>query len=91
MGAGLAGLTGAFELLRAGHDVTVLEARMSFWNGEVQGPMEADHIILTIPFSVLRTVDMGSSISESKRNAIARLHYESIQSGVRVANEVMAA
>jgi monoamine oxidase len=40
--------------------------------------LEADHVILTIPFSVLRKLELDSSFSEAKRKAIANLHYDSL-------------
>ena len=40
--------------------------------------VEADRVVLTIPFSVLRNVELDSSFSSQKRTAISRLRYTSI-------------
>jgi len=63
-------------VLRVGQDAAT--ARISFLHGGIQQQMEADHVILTIPFSVLRKMELDSSFSEAKRKAIADLHYDSL-------------
>jgi monoamine oxidase len=40
--------------------------------------VEADRVVLTIPFSVLRNVELDGSFSPQKRTAISRLRYTSI-------------
>ena len=40
--------------------------------------VEADHVVLTVPFSVLRNCELDSTISVGKRMAIQRMRYESI-------------
>lgn len=42
--------------------------------GEV-AQVEADRVVLAIPFSVLRDVELDSSISSQKRNVISKLRY----------------
>jgi monoamine oxidase len=51
---------------------------VSFRQGNLQQQLEADRVVVTIPFSVLRTIDLGSSVSVQKREAINRLKYESV-------------
>jgi len=55
-----------------------VSARVSFLQGGMQQQLEADHVILSIPFSVLRKLELDSSFSEAKRKAIANLHYDSL-------------
>jgi monoamine oxidase len=52
------------------------KASVSFEHGGNQERMEADHVIVTIPFSVLRGLELDSSLSQEKRNSIERLNYE---------------
>lgn len=40
--------------------------------------LEADHVIATIPFSVLRHCEIDSSVSSGKKTAIQKMRYESI-------------
>ena len=42
------------------------------------GQIEAAHIVLAIPFSVLRDIDIGADLSEGKRRAIRELPYTQI-------------
>jgi monoamine oxidase len=52
------------------------KASVSFQHAGNQEQMEADRIIVTIPFSVLRELDLDPSFSQEKRDAIKRLSYE---------------
>lgn len=52
--------------------------RIAFQQAGAQHQIESDHVILAIPFSVLRKAEMGSSFSAPKRKAISALRYESI-------------
>ena len=52
--------------------------RVAIIRSGIQEQMEADHVILTVPFSVLRNIELDSSISEKKHFAIASLRYESV-------------
>ena len=54
------------------------KVRVALIRSGTQEQMEADHVILTVPFSVLRNIELDSSISERKRFAIASLRYESV-------------
>jgi len=63
-------------VLKVGQDPA--RARVSFLRGGIQQQLEADHVILTIPFSVLRKLELDSAFSEAKRKAIANLHYDSL-------------
>jgi len=63
-------------VLKVGQDTA--KARVSFLHGGTQQQLEADHVILAIPFSVLRKLELDSSFSEPKRKAIANLHYDSL-------------
>jgi monoamine oxidase len=63
-------------VLKVGQDRA--RTRVSFLQGGIQQQLEADHVILTIPFSVLRKLELDSSFSEAKRKAIADLHYDSL-------------
>ena len=63
-------------VLKVGQDAA--GTRVSFLHGGTQQQLEADHVILTIPFSVLRKLELDSSFSEAKRKAIADLHYDSL-------------
>jgi monoamine oxidase len=40
-----------------------------------QQQIEADHIIITIPFAVLRNVEITAPVSDAKRNAIRNMRY----------------
>lgn len=67
--------------IRYGTAVVKLEqddksARVTFLNGGVQQQLEADRVIVAIPFSVLRRVELDSSFSPQKRKAIFELRYE---------------
>jgi monoamine oxidase len=63
-------------VLKVGQDRA--RTRVSFRHGGTQQQLEADHVILTIPFSVLRKLELDSAFSEAKRKAIANLHYDSL-------------
>jgi monoamine oxidase len=63
-------------VLKVGQDRA--RTRVSFLQGGIQQQLEADHVILTIPFSVLRKLELDSSFSEAKRKAIASLRYDSL-------------
>jgi monoamine oxidase len=54
------------------------KARVAFLRSGVQQQMEADRVILTVPFSVLRKVEFDSSVSPLKRKVISELRYESV-------------
>jgi monoamine oxidase len=51
--------------------------RLSIFNNGVLQNVEADRVVLAIPFSVLRHVQMDSSISQQKRATIAGVRYDS--------------
>jgi monoamine oxidase len=53
-------------------------ARATFKHAGKLETMSADRILCTIPFSVLRNLDLPSDISERKRNLIKRLEYDSV-------------
>jgi monoamine oxidase len=54
------------------------KCRIAFQQGGAQHQIESDHVILAIPFSVLRKTEMDASFSAAKRQAISALRYESI-------------
>jgi monoamine oxidase len=54
------------------------KCRIVFQQAGTQHQMESSHVILALPFSVLRNVQMGSSFSTTKRKVISALRYESI-------------
>jgi monoamine oxidase len=54
------------------------KCRIAFQHAGAQHQIESDHVIIAIPFSVLRKVDMDGSFSAPKRKAISALRYESI-------------
>jgi monoamine oxidase len=54
------------------------KCRIAFLQSGAQHQIESDHVILAIPFSVLRKVEMGGSFSAPKRKVISALRYESI-------------
>jgi monoamine oxidase len=54
------------------------KCRIAFQQAGAQHQIESDHVILAIPFSVLRNVEMDGPLSAPKRKAIAALRYESI-------------
>jgi monoamine oxidase len=54
------------------------KVRVSFLKSGVQNEMEADRVICAIPFSVLRHMEMDSSLSLGKREAIEKLKYEPV-------------
>jgi monoamine oxidase len=54
------------------------KCRIAFRQGGAQQQIESDHVILAIPFSVLRKTEMDGSFSAPKRKAILALRYESI-------------
>jgi monoamine oxidase len=64
------------------------KASVWFQHGGDQDQMEADRVIVAIPFSVLRGLEMDYSFSQEKRDAIKKLSYERfmrvyLQSGTR--------
>jgi monoamine oxidase len=54
------------------------KVRLSVSRAGLLEQVEADRVVLTIPFSVLRNVELDSSFSPEKRIAISRLRYTSI-------------
>jgi monoamine oxidase len=54
------------------------KVRVSFLHAGSQQQLEADRVIIAIPFSVLRGIELDSSFSLPKRHAIANLRYDSI-------------
>jgi len=69
--------------IRYGTAVVKLEqndkkARVTFVNGGLQQQIEADRVIVAVPFSVLRKIELDSSFSPQKRKAITELRYEDI-------------
>jgi monoamine oxidase len=69
--------------IRYGSAVVKLEqndkkVRVTFLCGGVQQQIEADRIVIAIPFSVLRKIELDGSFSPQKRKAISELRYEDI-------------
>jgi monoamine oxidase len=54
------------------------KARITFLKAGTQQQIEADQVIVAIPFSVLRRMDLDGSFSAQKRTAISELRYEDI-------------
>jgi monoamine oxidase len=54
--------------------------RIAFRQNGAQHQIDCDSVILAIPFSVLRKVQMDNSFSAPKRRAISGLRYESVTS-----------
>jgi monoamine oxidase len=54
------------------------KVRVSIANSAQEQQIEADRVVVTIPFSVLRTIELDSSVSSQKRKVIDNLHYESV-------------
>jgi monoamine oxidase len=52
--------------------------RVAYVRGGIQDQIDADRLIVTIPFSVLRSVQLDSSISSQKRHVISAMRYESL-------------
>jgi monoamine oxidase len=52
------------------------KASVWFQHGGNQEQMEADRVIVAIPFSVLRGLELDASFSPEKRDAIKKLRYE---------------
>jgi monoamine oxidase len=63
-------------VVRLEQDAT--SARAIFKHAGKLETMSADRVLCTIPFSVLRNLDLPSDISESKRNVIKKLQYDSV-------------
>lgn len=85
-GAGLAGLSAGYELACAGAAVTLVDARFraggrvhtcrefdANQHGELQ--IEADYMVMTLPASTLRHVDVQPALPDDQRHAIERLAY----------------
>jgi monoamine oxidase len=53
-------------------------ARATFLEGGSQHSLSADRILCTIPFSVLRDIELPASLPERKRNTIKTLRYASV-------------
>jgi monoamine oxidase len=71
------------ERVRYGSAVVNIEegsgpVRVVFLQGGVRHSMEADFLICTIPFSVLRGIDIRAPLSKEKRQALEQLRYESV-------------
>jgi monoamine oxidase len=69
--------------IRYGTAVVKLEqndkkTRVTFANGGLQQQIESDRVIVAVPFSVLRKIELDSSFSPQKRKAISDLRYEDI-------------
>jgi monoamine oxidase len=54
------------------------KVRVSVSSPSQKQQIEADRVVVTVPFSVLRTMELDSSISSQKRNVIDKLHYEPV-------------
>jgi monoamine oxidase len=54
------------------------KCRIAFQQAGAHHQIESDHVILALPFSVLRKTEMDASFSAAKRQAISALRYESI-------------
>jgi monoamine oxidase len=54
------------------------KCRIAFQQAREQHQIESDHVILAIPFSVLRKTEMDASFSAAKRKVISELRYETI-------------
>ena len=54
------------------------QVRVSVSTGAGVQQVEADHVIVTAPFSVLRNWELDSTISSGKRAAIQNMRYESL-------------
>jgi monoamine oxidase len=54
------------------------KVRVTFLKAGVQQQVEADRVIVAIPFSVLRKIELDNSFSPQKRKAISELRYEDI-------------
>ncbi len=68
------------ESIRTGHTLTALHARGDAYSlhfDTADGPVEvdADHVVLALPFSTLRHVDTTEVLSEEKRTLIDTLGY----------------
>jgi len=59
-------------------DQDAKSARAIFLHGGSQEIITADRILCTIPFSVLRTVELPTSFSEAKLDIIRKLEYASV-------------
>lgn len=59
-------------------DQDAKSARAIFLHGGSQEIFSADRILCTIPFSVLRTIELPTTISEVKRNLIQSLRYDNV-------------
>ena len=53
------------------------QARVVFLEGGRQQALTADHVLCTIPFSVLRNIDLPA-LSSSKKDVIKRTHYDAV-------------
>jgi monoamine oxidase len=51
-------------------------ADVHYQNAAGRGTMHADRVIVTLPFSVLRHVEMTPALSRGKQRAIRQLHYD---------------
>ena len=54
------------------------KVRLSVSHGGQVEQVEADRVVMTAPFSVLRHMELDDSISQQKRTVISNLRYESI-------------
>lgn len=54
------------------------KVRVSVLHASGLQELQADHVIITIPFSVLRYCEMDSSVSSGKKTAIQKMRYESL-------------
>jgi monoamine oxidase len=65
-------LGAALEALRPGADGAYV---LTFARGARRFDVEADHVVLALPFTLLREVDLGVALPPVKRRAIAELGY----------------
>lgn len=71
------------EHIRYGHPVTRIEQDERSVTATCEGPVSktrfsADRLICTIPFPVLREIEIDANLSEGKRKAIEDLSYQSV-------------